>query len=102
MTTELTIDARSIKRRLFSRRLLVSIGIAVLLPMLLGPQCDEQEPNNDVLTANLLRMGEYGHGNIGPVADTDILQTQPVTELDLIYAYVDPQGSRRAWTRSLK
>jgi len=93
MTTELTIDARSIKRRLFSRRLPVSIGISVLLPMLMGPQCDEQGVNNNAAVANLLRQGEYGRGAVDPVGDADFYQTQPVTDSDLIYGYVDPQGS---------
>ncbi len=93
MKTESIIIDGDIKRHRTSRRFIFLTGIAGILPMLMGPDCDELEPNNDLATANLLRMGEYGRGAVSPVADVDVWQTQSLTEFDLIYAYVDPQGS---------
>lgn len=69
--------------------------LALLLFMLaaMGPQCDEQEPNDNTATANLLRPGEYGTGAVNPSGEPDVFITQPLVTNDEIYAYVDPRDS---------
>ncbi|OQZ06798.1 MAG: hypothetical protein B6D36_03185, partial [Planctomycetes bacterium UTPLA1] len=76
------------------------LSMLMLLPTM-GPQCIEEESNNDALSANLLRPGEFGLGDITPVGDHDFYFTGPVVTGDLVFAWADSVGSAPSVTIDL-
>lgn len=70
-----------------------SLLSAFLLIPTMGPQCIEEESNNTISTANLLRPGEVGTGDLSPVADHDIFWTGPADVGDLVFAWADSVAS---------
>ena len=68
------------------------LSVLLLLPTM-GPQCVEFEPNDTFLTANPLRPGEIGIGDITPVGDHDFYWTGPASIGDLVFVWADSVGS---------
>lgn len=78
-----------------------TLSILLLLPTM-GPQCIESEPNDDVLTASLLRDGESAAGDISPSPDHDFYRTRPAAINDLVFAWADSVGCAPSDTINLE
>lgn len=93
MTNHATTPRRL--KRMSGKRACIACSVLSMLMLLptMGPQCIEEESNNDALSANLLRPGEFVLGDITPVGDHDFFFTGPVATGDLVFAWADSVGS---------
>ncbi len=79
------------RRRVLGYRLL-GIAAGLYLVVVAGCIITETEENNVPATANLLRNGEVGGGDISPQTDVDFWRA-PAKAGDLVFAVVDTQDS---------
>jgi hypothetical protein len=60
----------------------------------LGPNClFETEPNDTIGSADLIRQGELGQGDVTPVMDADLWRAPGASVGNVVYAYVDTEGA---------
>src|SRR5262245_45968189 len=80
-----------IQRRAVRNRMRIGmLTSCLLLVPLLGAECDEDEPNDLITQANLLRASEYGFGAITPIGDRDVWRIPNAHAGDMVFALADP------------